>query len=344
MTIYLGCYTDDAHPDGLFVLDFDPATGAMRVVASHPVKGATYQALSRDGRLLVSGTMTGLASFRADGHRLEPLDALDLGGTTCHVSLAPDSRTAYWADYLGGRAGSAEIGADGRFGAVRVWTHEGDGPNKPRQDRPHCHQALPAPDGRGFYVVDLGLDRIVRYPDGLVIPTAPAGAGPRHLLLPPAEGPFGFLVYELGNLVSSFRIRADGSFEFLDTKPTLPPGDTGRGANGDLAAAIRLSPDGRRVLVSNRGENSIVAFDFDPATGALSLAARSLLPGSWPRDFLFVSDTLALVAMERSGEVLSLRHDPATGRFSVLSRLSGLFRPVALLRAPSPSGATNPSP
>ena len=333
MTIYLGCYTDDAHPNGLFVLDFDPATGALATVASHPVKGAIYQALSPDGRLLLSGTLTGLATLRVDGPRLEPIDALDLGGTACHVSLSPDARTAYWADYLGGRAGSAEIGPDGRFGAVRAWTHEGDGPNKPRQDRPHCHQALPAPDGRGFYVVDLGLDRIVRYPDGLVVPTAPAGAGPRHLLLPPG-GPLGFLVYELGNLVSSFRIRPDGSFDFLDTKPTLPPGDTGRGYNGDLAAAIRLSPDGRRVIVSNRGENSLVAFDVDPATGALALAARSLLPGSWPRDFLFVTDTLALVAMERSGEVLALRYDPATGSFSALSRLAGLFRPVALTLVP----------
>ena len=333
MTIYLGCYTDDAHPNGLFVLDLDPATGSLATVASHPVKGATYQALSPDGRLLLSGTLTGLATLRADGPRLEPIDTLDLGGTACHVSFSPDARTAYWADYLGGRAGSVEIGTDGCFGAVRAWTHEGDGPNKPRQDRPHCHQALPAPDGRGFYVVDLGLDRIVRYPDGLVIPTVPAGAGPRHLLLP-SGGAFGFLVYELGNLVSSFRIRPDGSFDFLDTKPTLPPGDTGRGYNGDLAAAIRLAPGDRRVIVSNRGENSLVAFDVDPATGALALAARSLLPGSWPRDFLFVSDTLALVTMERSGEVLSLRYDPATCSFTVLSRLTGLFRPVALTLSP----------
>lgn len=332
MILYLGSYTDDANPDGLRAIELDPATGALRAVADYPVKGAIYQALSPDGRLLLSGTLTGLATFRADGPRLEPIDALDLGGTACHVSLSPDARTAYWADYLGGRAGSVELDAAGRFGAVRAWTHEGDGPNKPRQDKPHCHQALPAPDGRGFYVVDLGLDRIVRYPDGFVIPTAPAGAGPRHLLLPPG-GPLGFLVYELGNLVSSFRIRPDGSFDFLDTKPTLPPGDTGRGYNGDLAAAIRLSPDGRRVVVSNRGENSLVSFDVDPATGTLSLAARTLLPGSWPRDFLFVSDTLALVAMERSGEVLSLRYNPDTGSFAVLSRLDGLFRPVALTLA-----------
>ena len=333
MILYLGSYVDAAHPDGLRSLELDPATGALRIVASYPVDGSTYHALSPDGRLLVTGTRTGLASLRADGPRLEPIDALDLGGTTCHVALAHDARTVFWASYARGRCGSAALGADGRFGAVRAWTHEGEGPNKPRQDRPHCHQALPAPDGRGFYVVDLGLDRIVRYPDGLVVPTAPAGAGPRHLLLPRADGSLGFLVYELGSLVSSFRIRPDGSFVFLDTKPTLPPGDTGRGCDGDLAAAIRLSPDGRRVVVSNRGENSLAAFDFDPATGALSLASRSLLPGSWPRDFLFVSDTLALAAMERSGDVLSLRYDPATASFSVLARLSGLFRPVALSRA-----------
>ncbi len=336
MRLFLGCYTDDAHPHGLFVLDLDPATGVMCVVDSLPVKGATYQALSPDGRLLVSGTMTGLASFRADGPRLEPVDALDLGGTVCHVSLSPDARTAFWANYLGGRCGSVALAADGRFGAVRAWQHEGDGPNKPRQDKAHCHQALPAPDGRGFYVVDLGLDRVVRYPDGLVIPTPPPGAGPRHLLFHP-NGSLGFLLYELGNRLASFRIRPDGAFDFLDAKPTLPPGDTGRGYNGDLAAAIRFSPDGRRVVVSNRGENSLLAFDFDPATGSLDAGARTLLPGSWPRDFIFVSDTLALVTMERSGEVLSLRYDPATGSFEVLSALSGLFRPVALTRAPGPS-------
>ena len=338
MFLYLGSYTDDAHPDGLRVLSLDPATGALDVVSSHPVKGATYQALSPDGRLLLSGTLTGLATLRADGPRLEPIDALDLGGTSCHVSLSPDARTAYWADYLGGRAGSVELSPDGRFGAVRAWTHEGDGPNKPRQDRAHCHQALPAPDGRGFYVVDLGLDRVVRYPDGLVIPTPPPGAGPRHLLFHP-DGSLGFLLYELGNRLASFRIRPDGAFDFLDAKPTLPPGDTGRGYNGDLAAAIRFSPDGRRVVVSNRGENSLLAFGFDPATGALSPGARTLLPGSWPRDFIFVSPTLALVAMERSGEVLSLRHDPATGSFEVLSALSGLFRPVALTRTASADSA-----
>ena len=327
MIIYLGSYTDEAHADGLRALALDPGTGALSILSSYQVPNAIYQALSPDGRTLVSCCTGGAASLRVDGQRLEPIDRVDLGGTPCHVSVSADGRSVFWTDHLNGRTGSIEFAPDGRFGSVRTWQHQGDGPNKPRQDKAHCHQALPAPDGSGFYVTDLGLDRIVRYPDGLAIPTSPAGAGPRHMAFAPG-GSLGFLVYELGNLVSSFRIRPDGAFDFLDTKPTLPPGDTGRGYNGDLAAAIR-------IVASNRGENSLVSFDLDPATGALSLAARSLLRGSWPRDFIFVTDTLALVAMERSGDVHSLRYDPATGSFSILSSLSGLFRPVALLKEPA---------
>ena len=102
-----------------------------------------------------------------------------------------------------------------------------------------------------------------------------------------------------------------------------------------LAAAIRFTPDVKRIVVSNRGENSLVVFDFDEATGRLAFKARTLLTGSWPRDFIFVSPTLALVAMERSGEVHALRFDAASGGFSVLSTLSDLFRPVALLCGPN---------
>lgn len=95
-------------------------------------------------------------------------------------------------------------------------------------------------------------------------------------------------------------------------------------------------PNGRLAfLVSNRGENSLVIYDFDESTGKLAFKSRSLLPGSWPRDFIFVTDTLALVALERSGEVISLRYDPAAGTFTPLATLGGLFRPVALTARPT---------
>ena len=330
MIIYLGSYTDEAHPNGLKVLDLDATTGRLSVLSELPVSNALYQALSSDGRYLYSCTGNGLASFRIADETLTPLDALNLDAkSVCHVVATPDR--VLFAEYLGGFGGSVEV-KEGRFGAVTKHQHTGSGPNRPRQSTAHCHQACLLPEG-GYVLVDLGLDELVAYPEGRVFKTSPAGAGPRHLLFHP-NGHLAFLVSELGNLISTLQWDAETGFRLLDTQSTLPPGDRGRGPNGDLAAAIRLTPDLKRIVVSNRGENSLVSFDFNETTGRLAFKGRTLLPGSWPRDFIFVTETLALAAMERSGEIHTLRYETSTGKFEVLSTLGNLFRPVALTVAP----------
>ena len=351
MTLYLGCYTDAAHPNGLKELELDEATGAMSVFAEYPVSNALYQTLSADGKHLYSCTGEGLASFKLVGRAdpsapnggvgarrptsLAQVDFVPLGNCVCHVAEMQDGTRVVFADYLGGFAGSVEVG-NGRFGKVVKHKHSGSGPNLPRQDKAHCHQALPLPDGSGYAVCDLGLDEIVEYPSGRIFKTTPAGAGPRHLIFHP-NGRLAFLVSELGNFVSSLAWSPADGFKALDSLSTLenPVNPVNPVLNTDssrLAAAIRFTPDMKRIVVSNRGENSLVVFDFDEATGRLAFKARTFLPGSWPRDFIFVSPTLALVAMERSGEVYALRFDAASGGFSVLSTLSDLFRPVALAR------------
>ena len=361
MIVYLGCYTDEARPNGLKALSLDEATGRMEVVAEYPVSNALYQALSPDGKWLYSCSGEGLAAFdvsrepregflacrtgesgefpsclsctsclKLSAALREPL-ALDL----CHIAAMPDGKRVVFADYRNGFAGSVAV-EGGRFGEPIIHLHSGSGPNLPRQDKAHCHQALPLPDGSGYAVCDLGLDEIVEYPSGRVFKTTPAGAGPRHLIFHP-NGRLAFLVSELGNLVTSLSWSPADGFKALDSLSTLenPVNPVNPVLNTDssrLAAAIRFTPDMKRIVVSNRGENSLVVFDFDEATGRLAFKARTFLPGSWPRDFIFVSPTLALVAMERSGEVYALRFDAASGGFSVLSTLSDLFRPVALAR------------
>ena len=332
MIVYLGSYTDETHPNGLKVLNLDAATGRLSVLSELPVSNALYQALSSDGRYLYSCTGNGLASFRLADETLTSLDALNLNAqSVCHVVATPDGERVLFADYLGGFGGSVQM-KEGRFGTVTKHQHTGSGPNQPRQSTAHCHQACLLPEG-GYVLVDLGLDELVAYPEGRVFKTSPAGAGPRHLLFHP-NGRLAFLVSELGNLISTLQWDAETGFRLLDTQSTLPPGDTGRGPNGDIAAAIRLTTDLKRIVVSNRGENSLVSFDFDETTGRLAFKGRTLLPGSWPRDFIFVTETLALAAMERSGEVHTLRYETSTGKFEVISTLGNFFRPVALTAAP----------
>ena len=368
--IALGCYTDASHPNGLKMLELDESSGVMSVLAERPVSNALYQALSSDGKYIYSCTGEGLASFLAEG--LKPVDSIPLGNCVCHVSAMPDGKRVVFADYLGGFAGSVEV-ADGRFGQVVKHQHSGCGPNLPRQDKAHCHQAMPTPDGKGYCVIDLGLDQIVEYPSGRVFRTSPVGAGPRHLLFHP-NGHLAFLVYELGNLVSSLSWSPADGFKIVDTYSTLidcsrkerkdrkeglstndnchncsqitntnstrstrstrlnNPVNPVNPVRNSQAAAIRLTPDMRGIVVSNRGENSLAVFDFDESTGKLASKERTMLSGDWPRDFIFVSDDLALVALERSGEVHALRYNAATGDFKMIAALGGLFRPVALCK------------
>lgn len=328
--IALGCYTDASHPNGLKMLELDESSGVMSVLAEFSVSNALYQTFSPDGKYIYSCTGEGLASFRAEG--LEPVDSISLGSCVCHVAVMPDGKRVVFADYLGGFAGSVEV-EDGRFGQIVKHQHSGSGSNLPRQSCAHCHQAIPTPDGKGYCVIDLGLDQIVEYPSERVFRTLPSGAGPRHLLFHP-NGRLAFLVCELGNLVSSLSWSPADGFKLLDAYSTVI--DLSRKERKDhkdsAAAAIRFTPDGRRVVVSNRGENSLAVFDFDESTGMLAFKSRTMLKGAWPRDFIFVSDLLALVACERSGEVLSLSYAMDDGVFKTIATLGGLFRPVSLLK------------
>ncbi len=332
--IYLGCYADAQNPLGLKTVELDTATGEMRITSEHRVSNAIYQAVSPDGKTLYSCTGDGLASFQlaADGSIAERTDEIALGKCVCHVAAMQDGKHVVFADYTGGFAGSVEV-SGGRFANPVLHRHEGCGPNLPRQSHAHCHQALPTPDGKSYCVVDLGLDEVVMYPEGRVFKTSPVGAGPRHLAFHP-NGRFAFLSSELGNLVSVLSWSDKDGFRLIASLPTREhpdPSDITASDSTNLAAAIRLSPDMKRVIVSNRGENSLVAYDFDETTGQIKFKARTKLDGSWPRDFIFVDETLVLVAMERSGEIISLRYDSMTGAFVRLSALRGLNRPVSLL-------------
>ena len=324
---WIGCYTDAENPLGLREIACDARTGELRALRACAVENALYQALLPDGRHLISCARAGLVAVRVDGTRPVVVDTLPLAAKClCHVAVMPDGQTVCFADYLLGEAGSVRF-EGGRFLPETLvrHRHEGHGPNLPRQDAPHCHQAIPLPDGSGYCVVDLGLDRLSVYPAGLHAKTEPLGAGPRHLAFHP-DGVHAFLVSELGNLVSVIRL-SEGRFGFLGAVSTLPTDWTG----ASQAAAIRVASDGARVFVSNRGHDSISTFDFDAVREELTLRTVSSVPGSWPRDFDFLpGGELALVALEREGAVASMRYNPATGGFAPLGMLGGFHRPSSV--------------
>jgi len=335
---YIGA-SSGGKPGALKLVEVDHATGAIAQVGEVPVADATYIAVNRARtRLYTScsdpafggkGANGGVAVFALDaagrpGARLD--SAATTRGAPCHLSLSPDGARLVFAEYGRGTAGWIDLNGDGTFRKETrgvVVSSDPVGPDKSRQDRPHCHCARVTPDGRYTCVVDLGTDRVKIYAkDGSFVRdlvTTPAGAGPRHLIFHP-NGRFAFLLFELQNLVTSYTY-ADGVFTPVQQLSLLPEGFR----DFSKAAAIKLSEDGRQLFCTNRGHNSLAVFNVDPGTGLLS--RRGILPfgADFPWDFEFMpGGKILAVGFMKDQLVRTYRYDAADCTLAPVADAKGL--------------------
>jgi 6-phosphogluconolactonase len=343
---YVGCYTD-AKREGIHIFEADTETGAFQPVGVvGGIENAIYLSLNKARTLLYAGLGLpeygepkqngAVAAYRIQGDTLLPLNHKPIGVTApCYVALDPSEKALVFAEYTNAVAGVFELAPDGRIAdapPVTV-THTGSGPDPKRQEKAHAHCAEVSPDGQNLCIVDLGIDRVKVYDfpnraaglkekPALTIASA-GGAGSRHIIFHPNRKT-AYLLHELNNTISSFLCTAD-AFIHVQTIPMLPAGFTAP----STAAAIKFSPDGRRVFGSNRGHDSIAAYDIDPDTGKMSLLAISKLAGPSPRDFEFMPGGAFILAGHQSAnELMSYAYDAATGKLEPAHGPVALYRPV----------------
>jgi 6-phosphogluconolactonase len=232
------------------------------------------------------------------------------GDWPCHLRIDATGKWIIATNYGTGNAAIYPIQADGLLGEMTDFVqHHGSGPNAARQEGPHAHSSIFTPDNRFAIIADLGIDQLVFYeldtnqgklvPHGIV--NSQQGAGPRHLVFHP-NGKWLYASNELASTVTFFEYDdANGTLierEFLSTIPSDSP--------ENIVADIHISPTGKRLYVSNRGHNSIAAFDVN-ADGTLTLLSISTCGGNWPRNFaLSPNEQFMLVANQYSNEICVL--------------------------------------
>lgn len=172
----------------------------------------------------------------------------------------------------------------------KVDVHEGQGPNKIRQDKAHTHYTRVTPDKKYVCVTDLGLDTIFFYNRELELKfkvKVPEGHGARHIEFS-EDGKYMYCVNELKATVSVFAYDGENT-KLLGTYNTLPEDFKG----DNTAAAIRLS--GEYLYVSNRGYDGVTA---------LRINGEGLIPESYtklgkhPRDINIFGDILVSTNMQ----------------------------------------------
>jgi len=260
----------------------------QEVIDILPVKNASYLCFSKDRSRLYAVSETengGVAAFAVedDGGLAYINDGLTGGDHPCHLSISPNGKLLYVANYSSGSTTifTLESATGGIGECITVVDHQGFGaPSNTvpeRQLRSHAHYVQSF--GDHILVCDLGLDAVLKLGvKGALIDKndLPPGFGPRHLVLRPGKKT---PIYVLGELESA--VMPLGG---MPVSLGVPKGTT-------ISAAIRVSPDSRYLLASNRigSADGSISVLMLRENGAIAEGSEKVFSsgGRCPRDFVF---------------------------------------------------------
>lgn len=344
---------------GIHIFSVDRASGAWTEAGVHELgTSPSCLVVNADGTRLYSANETdrlgpgkhgSVATFAIDRTTgaLSPLNSVSSGGAgPTYVSLHPDGKHLFVANYFGGSVAVLPIQADGSLGeASDVKEDAGEiGPTKAKNappgsfafsghDRTHAHQILPSPDGRHVLHVDLGLDRIFVWTfdakEGKLTANTqhavafPPGDGPRHFHFSPDARRLYSIQEEGSTVVTLDWDAASGTLTPRQTLSTLPPGFKG----SNFCSEILTSADGRFVYCGNRLHDSIGIFRVK-ADGTLEYVGEEWTRGNYPRSFTFDPTGRFLACCnQRDDNVAIFAVDKASGALAFTGHYAAVGNP-----------------
>lgn len=323
----------------------DEATGALSPRASLAAPAgfnASFLAVNRASTNLYAideSTPGRVAAFTIDPRTavLTLLDTVSSGGNgPAHVSVDATGKWVLVANYGDGKVSVLPVQAGGRLGDATDTQTVGA----------NAHMAVTDPSNKFVFVPCKGADYVAQFvldaSAGKLVPNATprlataAGAGPRHIAFHPG-GKLAYLINENDSTMTALALDpGTGRLTPIETKSTLPAGFTGT----NTGAEVWVHPSGSFVIGSNRGDDSLVVFAIDAATGKMTLTGHTKTGGKTPRSFgLDPAGAFLYAANQASDSVVPFRVDVAQ---RTLAPLGGAVTVggasfIGAVRLPAPS-------
>jgi len=347
--LLIGTYTitKPIKSEGIYVYNYkeDDAGTTLKSVAPN-LANPSYLTVSPDKKFVYAvneaGANSGVSAFSYDAStgKLIFLNKKDShGADPCY--LIADDQNVIIANYSGGSLAVYGRNADGSLtDAKQVIQHTGKSIDTgKRQQSAHAHMVQFTPDKKYVVCTDLGEDQIYIYNyDGddpkqalsikTVIKTN-AGSGPRHLTFTP-DGKFAYVVHEFTGSITAYSY-SNGNLNKIQEIGTVD-----KTFKGDIDAAdIHVSPDGKFLYESNRGDlNNISVFSILP-TGRLAFKEQNSSLGKGPRNFVIdPSGKHLLVGHQYTNDVVIFNIDKSTGSISDSGKRIDVGAPVCLVFSP----------
>jgi 6-phosphogluconolactonase len=338
-----GTYTS-GKSEGIYIYKFNTATGESKLISAAKTSNPSFLAVSPDQKYVYAvnenapGAVTSFSFDKPTG-KLEKLNQQPSNGMhPCYITVDKSGKWVITGNYTSGTISVNSVGTDGSLIASNdSIKHTGKGANAARQEGPHVHSTVLSKDNKYLYAPDLGIDKVMIYrfdnksgklteAEMPFVKTEP-GSGPRHFEFHP-NGKFAYLMKELTGSVSVYQVMKNGGLSFLQDISALP-----RDFSGIIGSAdIHVSPDGKFLYCSNRGEsNTIGILKIDAKTGLLTWVGHQSTFGKAPRNFNFdPSGNFLLVANQNSDEIVIFKRNKETGLLTDTGKRINIPNPVCI--------------
>ena len=349
--LFVGTYTNTTSK-GIYIYDFNSATGDLSLVSNtDSVTNPSWVTISNDHKYVYAVNETNGAnpgrvtsySFDKNKGTLHFLNTTASGGDDpCFVSTSSDNKWLTVANYSSGTATVFPINEDGSVKPYSQIIY--DSIYRSTDDSgatPHVHETVFSPDEKFLITPDLGLDKLMIYnfdptkDHPLTLSTPPSvasekGSGPRHIVFS-SNKKHAYLIHELSGTVTAYNYE-NGTFSQIQDIATFP--ENAKGVKD--AAEIMLSPDGKFMYASDRGDlNQIVIFSVDTDSGKLTFKGNQPSFGTHPRNFTIdPTGNYLLVANQDSENIIIFKRDKKTGLLSKTDKEIHIPRPVCLQMIP----------
>ena len=346
--LLIGTYTSPGKSEGIYVYDYNGATGNATFKTKANIQNPSYLAISKDHKKVYSVSEMGkgngaISAFNFNNHtgELSFINSVSSGGDgPCYVAVSDKDDYVFSANYSGGSLAAIKVIENGSLGEnIQSIQHEGKSIHKD-QYKPHVHSVILSPDNKYLIAADLGTDKIHVYrfrpedenalsaAEPAFIKTKP-GSGPRHLTFHP-NGKFLYSINELDGSIGAYSYN-DGKLQEIQSITMLP-----EGFKGTIEAAdIHISPDGKFLYGTNREDaNEIVTYSIQK-NGKLKYAHRNSVLGKAPRNFAIdPAGNFLLVANQNTDEIIVFRRNKNNGGLTFTGTKIPISRPVCLKFVP----------
>lgn len=273
--VFFGSFNRDKTTEGIYVYKLDTVKGKLSKITS--VKGIlnpSFLTLSPNGRNLFvctesktknAGSVSSFAFDPKDG-KLTFINSQKSGGENpVYVTVHKNGKWLVNANYTEGSFSVYPLSEDGTIHPyVQNFQFSEGSINKDRQDRSHVHASVFSPNYDQVFFTDLGADKIRAYQfeSDKNEPLQPAkqpyikttlGSGPRHFTFHP-NGKFAYSIEEMGGFINAYRYE-HSTLESIQRVST----HTDEYKEDFESSDIHISPDGRFLYASNRGEENNIA-------------------------------------------------------------------------------------